>query len=312
MNFICNATTDDPNPNMALTITKYYGGWGLSRPYSTVNQLGDINTNINIGNGWYEFSCSGTDFSGASDSSNGWRFQTGKGEVYVFRAVDTEPESTWDGFDPTPEQDFQNFNLNRDSGNPSGVAQVMNTTWRNSINDSHGNPAVYDWHMLSNEPLCEGSNSNCDSIANRLLYNTTFNWSANITQFDDGKSWHWHIQDFYNKTEWESGVGTSNDLLGDCVDGDCYGLQDNLDVGWNQILDFNNSGHKYRNQTTKEIGDKLLGTFIIESNLIPFDVRTGWIWQDEGYSAWAETSSGQMVVLDLDAIEIIKLELKNK
>ena len=268
VNLTCDFTSQDTLSQTNITITRYFGGWNVARNYNTTTGTGNLSYLFNFTNGWYTIECGASTTGGISNQTDPIYHQRGKGVVYVIHRIDTEPESDWNTSLQYPQFDFSSF---EESG--SNIAEVMNQSWRAVFQDSFGKNNTFVWFIMTEEALCEGNNSACDSVTSRMLYNTTFNWSENISVLNDGKLWHpQHLRDWYNWTWWDA-------------NGNCTNCQPASE--WNQILTFDDT-LTFRNETPVQLTEKLISRFIIDAEFMPIGMATGWTWEDDNLSAWLE------------------------
>lgn len=276
--FVCNHSSFFPITSSYLTITKYYGGWYVNKPYNNtiMTESGEnLTATVNLTNGWYTFNCNATNTQGSSAISTESFYQTGKGKVYLHVSVHTEPRLT-----NTHRETFENdltsamTEFGSDSGN---IYDVMQQSHRDTYYDSNGKSITYSWKYRMDELACE-SIQGCSVIIDAMD-----KFQDNITTFDDGEGWHYHSWDWYNIDEAETDQDNSityNEEMS-CPPGGCQPA-----TNWNQIVTMD--GTIYRNESDQEIAEKMLSIFILDSKFYPMIYVSGWLWESESFSNWID------------------------
>ncbi|MFQ6614747.1 MAG: hypothetical protein ACE5D1_07885, partial [Fidelibacterota bacterium] len=168
------------------------------------------------------------------------------GKVYLVLGSDT---AIWEGMDV---HHFDNYYPPGLYTDPSrNAAQVMDPAFRNQLVDSFGTPMKLTWWMMSGNIFRYATNTNIPSPNIMTLYLMRHNYGADIAQYGDELSLHYHT------FVW-------SDLNGD---GNYW---------WNQALSFTDSREDWR--TT-------LANFLLEENVFPVSFRSGWHYMDNDWQA---------------------------
>lgn len=173
------------------------------------------------------------------------------GTVYIVAAMDTEPFQFTDSLYSIP--------LNLSNFERGGVApyvyDVMNDDFRSRYVDSYGGHLKFSFFVMTAEPFCESSNSDCDAV-----FTAMENFSGDVVNYGDELGWHYHHFAWLPST------------------------LDPEDHHWSQIATFN--GTEYGHGTDIEQCEKTLNHLLIDKNFFPATFRGGWTWENTDFSNW--------------------------
>jgi hypothetical protein len=168
----------------------------------------------------------------------------------------------WDDFYNNYTKNIYNATVSYTSSS-SSVANLMNSTYRNSVKDSFGNDYKITWMPITYGPLEFDTNVLNDGVPTNIItyYDAlTSNWASNISYYNDSIEWHPHLIHY------------------DDVDNNSHN-------SWNQIP---SSFYPSFNATYQAIAEEVLNHYLIDRNFWPSTLTAGWVGETADYSNWLE------------------------
>jgi hypothetical protein len=275
LNLKCYVNTS-VNPTSAyFHVEKYYGGWYVHRTYNITQVTATANSNmslaVNFTNGLYKVKCNISSTGNSAESPWTW-LMFGNGTVYIKQDIHSEPSNLLS--EPATYHDTLDMSDFANTGFYIGGA--MSQSFRKSLNNSDNTHGItFVWALKMDEYTCQ-SNLGCSAVINAMLNQTPgspngFNWSQNISFYNDSIAWHLHHMDWYNYTQWDLADGIANNTKGSCPAGGCQPAK-----YWNQLLTYDNT--VVTNVSSEQLVKKMLAYFIIDSKYYPIDEVSGWLW----------------------------------
>lgn len=303
-NFTCRIDSSSDVSSVNFTFDKFYGGWNINNShmfgeYYNVTSLDvsgytnkrnfDATILVNISNGFYVWNCNTSNSEGLSNSTNLSQYMAGYGKVIIMPTVHTEPDGAFYNLSKFQQNLYENQSICIDedpcfnqtamwafqSGGTLDI--IMNESNRVSFYDSDGHIVTWIWDFRMDESICQSAEG-CNAIFDAMTP-----YLDNISYYGDGRGFHYHNMEWYDYSIFETdsnGVMHYNES-GSCPPGGCQ--PGNY---WNEVVTMN--GTIYRNESDKQLFEKMLAQFIINNNLYPVSYVSGWLWENNQFTQEAE------------------------